>query len=178
MEPGKKRISLHYQVAEGSITDEQARKIAYAEGYTPEASAGHLQNLIDGIKKDAEQGAKFLLGFLGTKPVAVISYSEHPQIKLIVTTMTHVVEGNLRRQGIATKMTYRLIGMARKKGFRIRRYDQSPEMLSLAEKMREYPRRHFGRNRKTPAPELPEKISRTWSGNINIATRKRRHLRR
>lgn len=173
MEPKKKRISLHYQVAEGNITDEQARKIAHAGGYTPEASAWHAQKMIDGIKKDAERGTKFLLGFLGKEPVAVISYSENPQIGLIVTIQTHVVKG-MRRQGIATKMIYRLIGMARKKGFMVKRPGQSMEMLGLAEKMRKYPRKHFGRNRKTPFPKLPEKIFRTRD-DINIAPIKRRH---
>lgn len=171
------RVSLSYRVVSGLISEQMARTIAEigeeADGFPARVS-------IDVIKRSSMHGREFLLGIHKGKPVAVISYSENEQNKTITTYKTSIPKP-FQRKGIATKMIYRLIGMAREKGYKIKRSAQNSAMVNLTKKMRLNPRKRFiDKKQSATAPERiffkPEGVAD--GADAFIFPRKRRHLRR
>ncbi|MFH1391157.1 MAG: GNAT family N-acetyltransferase [Candidatus Diapherotrites archaeon] len=132
----KKTIPLRYVKLERHITKNDV---------------GVLRTINPNLRPDiSNQPLSYLIAYKGEEPVGYILYRVSKGDSPFETCQTHVRKGYLRK-GIATKMTYHLLGHARTKyGAAVKIPDQNSEMRSLVEKMERKRRMHYGSNKSKP----------------------------
>jgi hypothetical protein len=151
----KKKKQLNFQVLDldgfwrAMHTDEGLKFFnEYFKHYEKDSSARRLHETL-------ERGDKILLASVEErgkqKPVGLITFSEGK--KAIHTVRTFVAK-KFRRQDVAKKMSYHLVGMARSKEKIIYRALQSEEMHKLAKKMRNNPRTLYHKGKAVGAAEV------------------------